>query len=221
MKANDLDRLPDSELLAGLTQFNDKTTAAPADYGLTPAKTAAMLTLLGTYETAISDCDTAENEYDSKLAARRDARRNVVAVARSQFKEVRSEPGITDAELEAAGLDLYDTTQTPSPAPTTAPIGWVDYGKLKHTIYFRDSATPDSEAKPEGMLGCEIWRHIGADVPASEDDYQFVTLDTGSPYVAFYTLADAGKKVLYLLRWVSKSGEKGEWSESIEATINA
>jgi hypothetical protein len=33
-------------------------------------------------------------------------------------------------------------------------------------------------------------------------------------------MADAGKKVFYLLRWVSNSGETGEWSETIEATVN-
>lgn len=33
-------------------------------------------------------------------------------------------------------------------------------------------------------------------------------------------MADANKKVYYLLRWVSNSGEVGEWSETIEATIN-
>ena len=31
---------------------------------------------------------------------------------------------------------------------------------------------------------------------------------------------NAGKKVYYLLRWLSKSGMRGEWSETIEATIN-
>ena len=56
--------------------------------------------------------------------------------------------------------------------------------------------------------------------PASEDDFEFVTHDTASPYVAFYTMADAGKKVYYILRWKSKNGETGEWGETVEATIN-
>ena len=117
-------------------------------------------------------------------------------------------------------MDEYDDVKTDSPSPSSAPFGLIEYGKLKHIIHFRDSNTPDSEAKPKGMLGCEIYRHIGNAPPASEADFDFVTLDTGSPYVAFYTMADAGKKVFYQLRWISKSGERGEWSETVEATIN-
>ncbi len=96
----------------------------------------------------------------------------------------------------------------------------VDYGKLKHTIYFRDSATPDSTRKPAGMLGAEIWRFVGTSAPASADEYDYLATDTASPYVVFYDGADGGKKVFYQLRWVSKSGEEGEWSEMVEATIN-
>lgn len=76
------------------------------------------------------------------------------------------------------------------------------------------------KAKPKGMRGCEIWRFVGDAAPEKESDYDFVTLDTASPYVAFYDMADAGKKVRYMLRWVSNGGDAGEWSETIEATIN-
>jgi hypothetical protein len=34
-------------------------------------------------------------------------------------------------------------------------------------------------------------------------------------------MADGGKKVRYMMRWVSTGDEKGEWSETIEATIIA
>lgn len=88
------------------------------------------------------------------------------------------------------------------------------------TIEFRDAATPDDEAKPAGTLGCEIWRVVGAAPPASDKEYEFVTLDTASPYVAFYEPSNAGKKVFYFLRWKSKNGDTGEWSETVEATIN-
>ena len=70
------------------------------------------------------------------------------------------------------------------------------------------------------MQGCEIWHFIGTSAPTSEKDYSYLATDSDSPYIAFYELADAGKNVFYLLRWLSKSGERGEWSVNIEATIN-
>jgi hypothetical protein len=78
----------------------------------------------------------------------------------------------------------------------------------------------DRAAKPKGKLGAEIWRHIGTKLPAGEADFQFITLDTATPYVVYYTMADAGKKVWYMLRSVSKNGDKGERSETIEVTVN-
>jgi len=125
-----------------------------------------------------------------------------------------------DEKLGSVGLDVYDDEPTDANAPTSQPMAWVDYAKLKHTIYFRDSATPLSEAKPKGVKGAEIYRYIGTSAPTSESDYDFLTLDSSSPYVVFYTMEDAGKKAFYMLRWVSTSDEIGEWGITIETTIN-
>lgn len=76
------------------------------------------------------------------------------------------------------------------------------------------------KAKPDGMKGCEIWHFIGSTVPLNEKDWDYLTTDSNSPYIAFYEASDAGKKVFYQLRWISRSDERGEWSETIEATIN-
>ncbi|HEX8735474.1 MAG TPA: hypothetical protein VF721_09140 [Pyrinomonadaceae bacterium] len=32
--------------------------------------------------------------------------------------------------------------------------------------------------------------------------------------------ADSGKTVYYLLRWQSKNGDKGDWSDVAQATVN-
>lgn len=218
--AKDLSKLSDRDLLTALRTLNSAVTGNPAAYGLTAGDSTALDTLLDVFEGALDAWDVVNDDYDSKRANKNVARKDALTEARKQIKEIRANRNVTDGQLETAGLDLYDTVRTNSPSPTTAPIGIVEYGKLKHTIYFRDSATPDDEAKPKGMLGCEIWRYIGATPPASDGEYEFVTLDTASPYVAFYQPADAGKKVFYFLRWVSKNGDKGGWSEAVEATIN-
>ncbi|HEX8264643.1 MAG TPA: hypothetical protein VF596_04410 [Pyrinomonadaceae bacterium] len=51
-------------------------------------------------------------------------------------------------------------------------------------------------------------------------NYAYVATDSASPYTAFYQMADAGKTAYFLLRWKSKNGDVGEWSEVIQATIN-
>jgi predicted phage tail protein len=44
-------------------------------------------------------------------------------------------------------------------------------------------------------------------------------LNSGTPYLAEYTGAQAGQMVYYWLRWVNTRGEKGPWSEPVSATI--
>lgn len=220
MKASDLNKLSDRDLVAALRTFNDGTTGNEVSFSLTGAMSNSLKNMIDDFEAGLDTLDGARAAEDAAVNAKDDLRKDLVAEARQQFRLTRATPGITGQLLGSVGLDEYDTTQTDSPSPTTAPFGLIDYAKLKHTIHFRDSATPDSEAKPKGMLGCEIWRHIGNAPPASESDYEFVALDTASPYTAFYTMADAGKMVYYALRWKSKNGDTGEWSETVEATVN-
>ena len=220
MKASDLNKLSDRDLVAALRIFNQGTTGNEASFSLTGAMSGNLKTKIDAFEAGLDTLDAARAAEDAAVVAKDDLRKDAVGEARQQMKLTRATPGIKSDDLASVGLDEYDTTPTDSPSPSSAPFGLIEYAKLKHIIHFRDSNTPDSEAKPKGMLGCEIYRHIGNAPPASEADFDFVTLDTGSPYVAFYTMADAGKKVYYILRWKSKNGETGEWSETIEATIN-
>ena len=139
---------------------------------------------------------------------------------RSQRKRLYADPSLSESELVAAGLPPRDKTKTASPAPETAPLAWLEYAKLKHLIHFRDTATPDKRAKPKGILGCEIWYYLGTSAPEKDSDYKYIAIATRSPYMINYLPPDAGKTIFYQLRWLSKSGKRGEWSQTVEATVN-
>ena len=47
----------------------------------------------------------------------------------------------------------------------------------------------------------------------------FLALDTASPYVATYEGTDGNKTAHYMLRWATRAGDKGPWSETVSATI--
>ena len=55
--------------------------------------------------------------------------------------------------------------------------------------------------------------------PVDPSECTFLALDTASPYVATYAGTDANKMAHYMLRWVTKGGDKGPWSETVSATI--
>ena len=220
LNSKELGALSDRELLAEARAFGTKLEDNPAGLNLTSADATALASLNDGFEASLNEWDDAQIRESSKNQAKNDWRRQVLDKLRNYRNAAYADPSITDEGLTGYGLPPRDKVKTASPAPTTAPLGQIDYAKLKHTIHFRDSATPDRKAKPKGMQGCEIWRFVGTAAPASESDFDYLATDSDSPYVAFYEMTDSGKKVYYLLRWLSKSGERGEWSETIEATVN-
>lgn len=224
LNSGQLGNLSDRDLLSEARAYETKITTDGASLNFAVAETNAIKAVNDSFETTLDQWDAIQNEEAGISAAKAKERADVIAEMRRQRNMAYADTSIADAALAGAGMPPRDTVKTPSPspttAPTTAPIGWVDYGKLKRTIHFRDSAAPDKKAKPAGMQSCEIWRFIGANPPAAESDFDYVADDTNSPYDSYFTMADAGKKVWYQLRWKSKNGDKGEWSETIEATIN-
>lgn len=218
--SNELGALSDRELLAVARQYEAQLGVSAASLGFTPAEELAIKLQNDQFESALDDWDAAQAVFDSKKEAKNDRRKATLAELRDQRNRIYANKNVSDAVLASYNLPPRDTVKTDAPAPSSAPFGLIDYGKLKHTIHFRDAAAPDRKAKPAGMQGCEIWHFIGTAAPLSEKDFSYLATDTNSPYEVTYEMEDAGKKVFYLLRWLSKSGERGEWSETLEATIN-
>ena len=173
MKARDLYKLSDRDLIAALRTFNEGTTGSEASFSLTGAMSGDLKTKIDAYEAGVNTLDDARAAEDAAVNAKNNLRKDAVTEASQQIRLTRATPGIKGDELASVGLDEYDATPTDSPSPSSAPFGLIEYGKLKHIIHFRDSNTPDSEAKPKGMLGCEIYRHIGNAPPAFGSRFRF------------------------------------------------
>ena len=218
--SENLSNLSDRDLLAELRVYNNATLNSPPDFNLTMTDATALQSDLNDFEGALDAWDAVNAEYDAKLESKNAAREEALERGRQQRRMTRAKADISNESLSTAGLDAYDTEPTKSGSPTSAPFALVDFGKLRHTIRFRDTATPDSDKKPDGIMGAEIWLKIGGESPVDNTDCQYLATDTATPYLNTFGAADAGKTAWYLLRWVSKNGDKGDWSESVGATIN-
>lgn len=207
--SNELGKLSDRELLAEARLFENNLETSAASLGLTSSDHLAMKAVNDQFETQLDEWDAAQTQYGIKSAAKDDGRKSTLAKMRSKRNQIYANEDVSNAALAAVNLPPRDTVKTDSPAPSTAPFGLIEYGKLKHTIHFRDAATPDKKAKPAGMQSCEIYAYIGTTAPTSEKDFDYVGDDTNSPYINNFMMADAGKKVWFMLRWKSKSGAKG------------
>lgn len=151
-------------------------------------------------------------------------RGGLVAAIRPLVRRLQASPSVDDAERAALGITVPEPPGPIGP-PTTNPVVTIDCGmRLQHTINFTDSATPTKKAKPAGVLGAEIWIAIlpvGTPTPTDPDDFEFVAIDTRTPYTLDFAGPDGGKNAHYILRWVNPTGEKGPWSETATATIGA
>lgn len=155
--------------------------------------------------------------------AKEQARDGFETVIREVVRRIQSNPAVTNEQRALLGITVPDGTPSPTGAPGTFPTCVIETcDRLRHTIDFRDSATPNKRAKPPGTMGCEIYvktAAVGDPVPSDPAMFTFLALDTATPYVADFPGSEGGKNAHYRLRWVSTRGDKGPWSEVFSATI--
>ncbi len=212
---------PDADYQAWVSNFVAYANANLAALGLVAADMTPVTTNQTTFNTNFAAHISAKAAAQAAKQAKDDARGGLTAAIRPLVRRLQASSVVSDAEKAALGITV---AQTPGPIgpPVTSPIVSVECGnRLQHTLRFVDSATPTRKAKPPGVLGVEIWNHVGTEPPAGEGDLRFVAVDTNAPFVLNFPSSEGNKVAYYWLRWVSPTGERGPWSEQAQATIAA
>jgi hypothetical protein len=169
-------------------------------------------------------------KYPAHIAAQNAARTAAEAkdASRSAYKTVirrlaqrlQTSSAVDDSERAALGITVRDTEPTPIGPPTSRPVLEADTSqRLRIQLEFYDEGAVGTKAKPAGVRGCEIWVKVGDPPPVDLDDCRFLATDTGTPYLASFSGADAGKTAHFIGRWVSPRNEPGPLSETVSATI--
>lgn len=189
--------------------------------GLTEADVTALAEAQEPWQTKHFEHVAKVNAARASTATKDQARDTYEAMIRSLVRRLQVSPTVTDADRRDMGIPIKDEQPTPVGPVATQPSAAVKLaGTLQHEVRFVDAATSTKRAKPAGVVGCEVWVKIG-EPPVSESEFRFLGLTTASPYLAEYTLADAGKTAHYRLRWVSSGGTCSPWSDIESATIAA
>jgi len=211
---------PDGDFLAWEQAFITYADANLAALGLVAADLAPITAARDNWESAYLDNDAKQNAARAARQLKDDRRAAFETAVRALVRRLQASAAVSDDERAALGITVRDGVMTPATAAATRPVGLVSTAqRLRHEIRFFDEATPTRKAKPDGVMGCEIWVKVGTTPPADPGECTFLALDTASPYVAEFDGADAGKTAYYMLRWVTTRGEKGPWSETVAATI--
>lgn len=222
--ANDI---PDSDSL-----FDDFWTAF-----MTYATANAAALDIDVLDPQWTDLVAAKSDWDTKYPAHIAGR--ALAQSQREAKDVSRDTGegqltaliavlrankaqVSQAELEALGLSVYDTIRTPVPVPTTRPVVKIDHSQRhRHTLSWADEATPTSIRKPAGVHGMELYLKVGGTPPVSLAECTFIVVDPKSPYLWEFDPEDYGQEAHWIGRWVNTRGQAGPISETVTATVVA
>jgi hypothetical protein len=163
--------------------------------------------------------NAAEAAAKAATVAKNDARAAYEDLIRPLIARFQASTTITDEQRELMDIPVHKKTKTPISIPTTRPVAEIATGTPgQHTLHFRDLGAA-TKAKPPGVMGAEIWCHVGTTPPAGPAACTLLGLDTNSPYLAVFETAQSGQKAFYYLRWINKRGQPGPWSDLSSAVI--
>lgn len=213
----------DSDFLTWAKNFSTYLTAHAVAMGFTAGDATNIDDVVDGFDAAMSQHVT---KRDAALAARqqKDADKgSAVDEIRAMARRIQASPQVTDEDRQALGLPVRDGIRSMAVEPDMRrPYGIVDTSDpFRHTLKYREEGAA-GRGRPEYAIGCEVWMKIlpaGEPVPTNPDDLAYAGTNSASPYVCEFSGSDASKVAHYRLRWVSRGGAKGPWSEVISATI--
>ena len=207
-------------LMTEARHFNDIVFPAPADYNISEAQANALKVLVQTAEAALVARTAAENALTVARAEFKAAFEALSDLFRPLRQSVKENPATTDvqrAELHLTGGDAPDAGD----ALNFAPLVFVENsGVHQHRVNcFMQGEQSGSTKKPKGTLGAKIYCKIDGAATADLKDYDFITLDTKSPYIYDFDAANAGKQAHYIVLWTNTDDDTSPQSEAFSLVI--
>lgn len=226
----------DSTLDVWADNFQTLISASPTTYGLNAPDAAAIANaftlwhaayLLGG-STGSPPVPVNPSTFTSVTVAEKNSQKiAMTTLYRAYASQIRINPGVSNSDKTALGLNLPNNSPSPIGAPSTWPLlAIVSAGPGLHEIRYNDSATPSLRKKPFGAIGMQLFRGIGAAVITDPDLCHWLAQVTVNPFVSMFDPGDAGKIATYFARWITRgrqaggaNGLVGPWSASVSMTI--
>ena len=213
---------PDDEFHTFMTEkFSPYLAGNGASMGLASGKLTRLSNAITRWGYAWTGLQNAQAALDGAVDEKTNSRAELESAARDLAQDMQRSSTVTDVQRDGAGVPIRSTTKTPVAVPTTAPTitRMVRSAPCVLRIFFADSATPDSRAKPDGVSQIEIREQIGGTEPTNCDTMQFLGSASRAPFSAHFEMADLGKPVFLAARWVNTRQQAGPWSLIFKGVI--
>jgi hypothetical protein len=210
-------RKKDSELVTASADFHAAIAAEFASLGLTSAQATAYGVLDTAFSTAYSVAENPATRTRAAIAARTQARKNLVPMARQLSDYIISNPAVSNAQLIDLGLDPR-TERTPIPAPSTSPS--IDIKSVDgRTVTLRVHGDT-GRGKPAGVNGLSLFSHVGPTPPASISDWHFEgNSGRAKVLVVFDDSVPPGSPVWFTAFWFNNRKQSGPACDPVSINI--
>lgn len=214
----------DVDFTVWMSRFLVYVNSNLAKFGLVAADVAPLVAAEPEFNMARNAWEEAKIAAKARSEAKKTKRAECEALIRALVARIQPHPDTTNEDRGELGIPVKGSPVVAQSVSLqdNRPNVLIDIRPhLKHVLRIQNATdTGTSKGKPDGALGAEVWLKVG-DPPINNTDMRMVGLATRSPYVVEFGPDDANKPVYYRLRWVSRSGEKGDWSEVDVATVAA
>ncbi len=212
--------MKDSLLISFGRSFISGFSQIASALGVSGDKLNELASVIDEYETTLQEIYSTRNHLQSLTTKKNSLRNTLKALIRALTRKARSDSNLTNTQLALVGLKPRDRIRTPSKTPETAPYITIDIQRNRqHVIGVYDYETANNRAKPEGVIGAEIWVYVGNSDEMTEKNMRYIGTATRRRLSFTHDEEDAGKEAQYLARWINRRGERGMWSNKSSATI--
>lgn len=201
-------------------QLFDVDQCGPGKYGLDASDATIIANLNTQFGELYVLCQSAATRTTGLVTQKDAVKASAKATCRVYAQQIKVNLGVSDQDKIQLGLHINDTTPTPIPAPTTAPIlDLIGMFSGQHQLRYADELTPGSTRKPPGAIQIELYRYVGVNATS---DFNLATLEgvyTRSPIQQTFEPEDANLIATYFARWRTQRGLVGPWSLPVAMTI--
>lgn len=221
----------DSQLALWASSFSNNVAAAPADLGFTPADAAAIADAVEAYVAAHAATQARQTRTQLDVLGKNQARKTMIALLRRHVRLLRANSSLPPERLADLGLPALRAARAGVPGPATRPILQVlTDAPLRHRVRYSDAAAIDRRdgagaragagaGKPAGVVGLQLFCHVGENPPADPLDARFVRLVTRQGQAVDFKPAQMGQSAFYYGRWQTATGDTGPWSQVARMTV--
>src|SRR5687768_277304 len=195
----------DADLSAQADQMSTYISANTVALGLVAGDATTLASNVTAFQEKLAVWTNDSTHTPVARAEKDTAKAVLTANMRSLGRRLQANPNLTDAQKVALTLPVHDNEPSPSPQLITRPVVSV-IGSAATDIAVRavDETTPMSRKKPAGAVALQYFSWVGPEAaPQDLELWRFEAVASRSDHVIGFNLADAGKPITIVARWMN------------------